>query len=67
MEMVSIAYWVWYAGVVILLLEDLWHPNVGVPGMIILNQRQVYITILLWPLIVLFMVILHIADRADLR
>ena len=67
MEMVSVAYWVWYAGVVFLILEDLRHPNAGVPGMIILNQRQVYIAILLWPLIVIFMVILHIVDRAGLR
>lgn len=67
MEVVSLAYWLWYAGVVLLILEDLWRPNAGGSGWVILNQRQVYITILLWPLILFLMIILHIADRANLR
>lgn len=64
MTWLAVTYWIWYAGVVLLILEDLRRPSAGAPGMVILNQRQVYIAILIWPLIAFVMLLILLVDVA---
>lgn len=63
MTWLAITYWIWFVGVALLIIEDLWHPNANGRGMIILNQRQVYYAILLWPAILLVLIFIWLMDN----